>query len=108
MSQQIKQQTMKERAEELWKNAKAAEWILIRAEEYQEKFELSNAAMSATASMGWWDRLFGYKKLLKQYLLQLSALDAKYRQAEQAKYDELDKQMKDELKDYNNPIGKKP
>ena len=85
-------QSTQERAQELLQNAKAAEWILIRAEEYQEKFELSNAAMAVVTSMSWWDRLFRYKPLIKQYLRQLSEVDAVYRKREE-EYLESQKKM---------------
>jgi hypothetical protein len=88
-----KDKTLKERAEDLIKSAEASEWLLISAEEYQEKFELSNAAMRVVASMSWKDRLFGMKKLLKQYLIQLSEVDQMYRKKEA----ELQKKMRKDL-----------
>lgn len=102
MSEKIKQKSIRQRAEELVRSARAADWILIRAEEYQEKFELSNAAIGVFASMNWLHRLFGYKKLLKQYLLQLDGLEKKYRKAEKDKYLELQKEIVDGIPEIEN------
>jgi hypothetical protein len=85
-----KEKTLQERAEQLVKNANASEWLLLAAEEHQEKFELSNAAVRVVASMNWWHRLFKMKTLIKQYLIQLHEVDALYRRKEK----ELHKKMK--------------
>ena len=102
MSQKIKQKSIRERAEELVRNARAADWILIRAEEYQEKFELSNATIRVFSSMSWRHRLFGYKKLLKQYLIQLDGLEKQYRKTEKEKYEELKKELSDDLPEFED------
>jgi len=86
-------QTLNERAQELLKNAETTEWVMLSAEEYQEKFELSNAAMRVVAAMGFWDRVKGYKKLVKQYLTQLQEIEDTFRKKEK----ELNKKMRKKM-----------
>lgn len=100
MSKKIKSKELEERAKKLLRDARAAEWAIIKAEEFQEKFELSNATIGVFAALfdeykdeiqssTFWERLMDnkefpdkHKELAKTYFKQLSEIDAVYRKKE--------------------------
>ena len=101
MTNKIKSKEIEERAKKLLRDARAAEWAIIKAEEYQEKFELSNATIgvfvavvdeikAGVSDMTLTQRLFNTKEfqdkhldLSKTYFKQLNEIDSKYRKREE-------------------------
>ena len=77
------------------KNESSGEWILIKAEEFQEKFGLANGAIHAYAGMKLWDRIFNYNRLFKQYLTQLNEIDIEMAKKEE----EFNNKFQEELED---------
>ena len=111
-SNALKAKTLDERAKKLLRDARAAEWAIIKAEEFQEKFELSNATIGVytalfdeikgeVESMTFMERLTGdkefqdkHKDLAKTYFKQLSEIDGRFRKKE----DEYKKKLMEDAK----------
>jgi hypothetical protein len=87
-----KAEPLKNMAEERVKNEESSRWILLKAEEYNEKFKLSHATIGIFAGMTVWERISNYKQLLKQYFTQLSEIEREFEHAEQALKMELQSQ----------------
>lgn len=79
----MKTESLKELAENKIKNEESAKWMLLKAEEYNEKFELAHAAIGVFAGMTLKERIFNYKKLIKQYFLQLAEIEQEFAKAEE-------------------------
>jgi hypothetical protein len=82
-------------AEEKIKNEESSRWILLKAEEYNEKFKLAHATIGMFAGMSLKERIFNYKRLLKQYFLQLSEIEQEFEQSEKTLRSQLHKKDND-------------
>ena len=111
---------LKKEAEQLLKTARASEWAMLKAEEYNEKLELSNATIAVLVSvfdnleatvtnMGLIDRIKNnisigndHTKLLATYFRQMGQIDAEFRKKE----GEYKKQLLESAKERGDIVEK--
>ena len=118
----MNEQSNKQRkeAEQLLKDARAAEFAMLKAEEYNEQAELSNATISVLITVlenaeervkqfGFFARLFNkisigddHKKLLKTYFKQMSEINNRY----QKKHEDYKKNLLEKAKEAGEIIEK--
>lgn len=78
----------------------AEDWILAKAEEYEEKLQLAINTILVFQSLNWFKKIFKSKKLFRTFFKEMSVLDRKHRQISEEIQKELAKAVNTVVKDH--------